>query len=257
MKKKCEMKYLHNFRYWYGVPGIFVSCLFSGALSTLDSALHALAGVTWEEVKGLSWFKNTSEARATYITKALSIFFGLVATGLAFLCSNMGSLISAGGTLFGAVMGPMFAYTIASTTLPFVNLKGSTAGFVIGQAVNIWLVFASVAYRPPYKSLPLHTDDCSMFGIEVTSSNNVTSSTSDEFLSGDFTDLYKMSFHVYPILGLLLTFILMILISLVTGGGKDLTEDDEKYFYPPAWKMYRSFRKGNMIKRRNQVNHVI
>jgi hypothetical protein len=31
--------------------GLFISCLFSGALSTLDSAIHALATVTWEEIK--------------------------------------------------------------------------------------------------------------------------------------------------------------------------------------------------------------
>ena len=41
-----------------GVCGIFISCLFSGALSTLDSALHALASVTWEEIKGFDRFQG-------------------------------------------------------------------------------------------------------------------------------------------------------------------------------------------------------
>ena len=40
-----------------GLAGVFISCLFSGALSTLDSALHAMASVTWEEVKDFKRFK--------------------------------------------------------------------------------------------------------------------------------------------------------------------------------------------------------
>ena len=73
--------------------GLFVSCLISGALSTLDSALHALATVTWEEMKELSFFKDISEKKETLITKLLSIIYGLLAIGLAFLCSSLGSLI--------------------------------------------------------------------------------------------------------------------------------------------------------------------
>jgi hypothetical protein len=35
-------------------------------------------------------------------------------------------------------MGPMFAYILVSILLPPVNLKGSSIGLVLGQALNIW-----------------------------------------------------------------------------------------------------------------------
>ena len=92
-------------------------------MSTLDSALHALATVTWEEIKGINRFSGISDRNQTIILRLLSVFYGIIATGLAFLCNNLGSLISAGGTLFGACMGPMFGYTLVSILVPFVNLK--------------------------------------------------------------------------------------------------------------------------------------
>merc|ERR1719460_1582267 len=79
-----------------GLPGIFVSCLFSGALSTLDSSLHALASVTWEEFKGMDRFQGISDKTESMIIRGLSVLFGLVATGMAFMCRNIGNLISAG-----------------------------------------------------------------------------------------------------------------------------------------------------------------
>ena len=148
-----------------GVPGIFISCLFSGALSTLDSALHALASVTWEEVKHLDRFKGISDRTETVILRVLSVFFGVLATGMAFLCNNLGSLINAGGKLLGACMGPMFGYTLVSILCPFVNLKGSCFGLITGQAINIWLSAGSMLYGVAQPTLELKTTDCSMFNV--------------------------------------------------------------------------------------------
>jgi hypothetical protein len=64
--------------------------------------------------------------------------YGTLATGMAFACGSLGSLISLGGKIFGATMGPMFAYILVSILLPPVNLKGSSIGLVLGQALNIW-----------------------------------------------------------------------------------------------------------------------
>ena len=64
-----------------GVCGIFISCLFSGALSTLDSALHAMASVTWEEIKGFKQFQGISGQQESNVIRGLSVIFGLIATG--------------------------------------------------------------------------------------------------------------------------------------------------------------------------------
>ena len=92
--------------------------------------------MTWEEVKGMNRFSDISDRSQTIILRLLSVFYGIVATGLAFLCDNLGSLISAGGTLLGACMGPMFGYTLVSILVPSVNLKGSCFGLIISLGMH-------------------------------------------------------------------------------------------------------------------------
>ena len=132
---------------------MFISCLFSGALSTLDSALHALATVTWEEIKELHYFQGISPKKETVAAKILAMLYGIVSIALAFACSSLGSLIQIGGIIFGACMGPMLAYILVSILLPFVNLKGSSAGLIIGQLINIWLSVGSAIVGQAYPGM--------------------------------------------------------------------------------------------------------
>ena len=57
------------------------------------------------------------------ILRGMSVVFGVMATGVAMLCNDLGSLINTGGKLFGACMGPMFGFTLVSILVPCVNLK--------------------------------------------------------------------------------------------------------------------------------------
>ena len=225
-----------------GLPGIFISCLFSGAISTLDSALHALASVTWEEVKGMNRFHGISDQKETLILRLLSVFFGCIATGLAFLCDNLGSLISAGGTLFGACMGPMFGYTLVSILVPFVNLKGSCFGLIVGQTVNIWLSLGSLFYGVKTPALELSATNCSMFNITDIASQNMTSTLEIPFHElerpFEFEDIFRMSYNIFPIVGMVLTMVLSVLGSLAAGGIASNGEDLEKHIHPLAWRLF-------------------
>ena len=229
-----------------GVPGIFISCLFSGALSTLDSALHALASVTWEEVKHLDRFRGISDKTETMILRVLSVIFGFIATAMAFLCNNLGSLISAGGTLFGACMGPMFGYTLVSVLVPFINLKGSCFGLITGQTINIWLSMGSVIHGVKTPSLELRANNCSVFNISESALQSMNISTTPlntvPFHELDrpfeFEDIYRMSYNVFPIIGMVLTIVLSILGSLATGGLDQDPEDIREYVHPLAFKLF-------------------
>lgn len=204
-----------------GLAGVFISCLFSGALSTLDSALHAMASVTWEEVKDFKRFKGITDQKEAMILRGMSVVFGVMATGVAMLCNDLGSLINTGGKLFGACMGPMFGFTLVSILVPCVNLKGSSFGLIGGQLINIWLSFGSVAYGVSYPPLEMSTRDCSMFNLTVNALPEDNSSTAKSMVpppspdSGfQFEDIYRMSYTVYPIIGMVLTIVLSIVGSL-------------------------------------------
>ena len=156
----------------------------------------------------------------------MSVIFGCIATGVALLCNGFGSLINMGGTLFGACMGPMFGFTLISILAPCVNLRGSSCGLIVGQLVNIWLSLGSVWYSVKTPHLPLSTANCSMFGNETaahfvaaTLGTNYTSAQAmvEHPLSDGFNiqDLYRMSYNIYPIIGMVLTMVLSVVASLV------------------------------------------
>lgn len=141
-----------------GMSGLFVACLFSGALSSLDSgtknslflsnflfsilkvyileAGHGLATVTFEELSDFPKFRELTYGKETLTLRLLSILYGVLSTMLAFLCSNLGSIIQMAGTLMGGCLGPMFAFVLIAILLPFVNLKGSILGEVFFEHQN-------------------------------------------------------------------------------------------------------------------------
>ncbi|XP_072113671.1 solute carrier family 5 member 6a isoform X4 [Mobula birostris] len=59
-----------------GLPGLFIACLFSGALSTISSAFSSLAAVTMADLIK-PHYPNMSEQRATLISKGLGCDLGL------------------------------------------------------------------------------------------------------------------------------------------------------------------------------------
>ncbi|XP_053552873.1 sodium-dependent multivitamin transporter-like [Bombina bombina] len=75
-----------------GLPGLFVACLFSGALSTISSAFNSLATVTMEDLIK-PHFPNLTEARATLLSKCLALAYGLLCLGMAYISSLMGSVL--------------------------------------------------------------------------------------------------------------------------------------------------------------------
>ena len=59
--------------YLHGIPGLFLSSLFAGALSTMSSSLGAVTAVTWEDM--LKWyFGKYSNKTQTLINKFISVF---------------------------------------------------------------------------------------------------------------------------------------------------------------------------------------
>jgi len=147
----------HNF-----FLGIFISCLFSGSLSTFDSAIHAMAMVTVEELQTLPRFKFMTDKKKVTLTKYLCVFYGMTAMATALALPSLSMFLTVAGTFLGATLGPMFAYIIVSVTVPFVNLKGSILGLGTGLIINVWLSAGNTAEKMTFPRLPLTMDNCSL-----------------------------------------------------------------------------------------------
>lgn len=164
-----NLKYKSGFPYFslYGdeirdLLGVFISCLFSGSLSTFDSAIHSMAVVTVEELLTIKRFRFMSEKQKTTVTKYICVFYGMAAMSTALALPSLSMFLTVAGTFLGATLGPMFAYIVVSVTMPFVNLKGSMVGLCSGLVINIWLSAGSTTERLTFPRLPLSMDNCSL-----------------------------------------------------------------------------------------------
>src|SRR5258708_2786720 len=78
--------------YMPGVAGLFVACVFSGALSTLSSGFNALAAVTWDDLVK-RWFTKASDKTTINVTRLIAAGYGVISIGMAFVVGRLGTVL--------------------------------------------------------------------------------------------------------------------------------------------------------------------
>uniref|UniRef100_A0A671WBG6 Sodium-dependent multivitamin transporter n=1 Tax=Sparus aurata TaxID=8175 RepID=A0A671WBG6_SPAAU len=130
-----------------GLPGLFIACLFSAALSTISSAFNSLATVTMEDLIK-PHFPAMTEARATLLSKALAMSYGLLCLAMAYLTHLMGdSVLQVALKIFGMVGGPILGLFCLGIFFPWANSTGALAGLGAGLAVAFWVGIGSIVTR--------------------------------------------------------------------------------------------------------------
>ncbi|XP_059830168.1 solute carrier family 5 member 6a isoform X4 [Hypanus sabinus] len=103
-----------------GLPGLFIACLFSGALSTISSAFSSLAAVTMADLIK-PHYPDMSERRATLISKCLAFGYGILCLGMSYIASLMGSVLQAALSIFGMIGGPLLGTFCLGMFFPMAN----------------------------------------------------------------------------------------------------------------------------------------
>ncbi|XP_053319090.1 sodium-coupled monocarboxylate transporter 1 [Spea bombifrons] len=218
-----------------GLPGLFVACAYSGTLSTVSSSINALAAVTVEDLIK-PYFKSLTETKLSWISKGTSLLYGAVCIGMAGLASLMGGLLQAALSIFGMVGGPLLGLFSLGILFPFGNSVGAIVGLLSGFAVSLWVGIGSQIYPPlPSRTLP------KAFSIEgcnfTIADSNWTSTTQIPFTTTLITDAtvdrpaladnwYSMSYLYFSTIGTIITLIVGVIASLLTGGLKQNTNRD-------------------------------
>lgn len=137
-----------------GLPGLFVACLFSGALSTISSAFNSLATVTMEDLIK-PHVPPMTEARATMLSKLLALGYGFVCLAMAYLASLMGSVLQAALSIFGMVGGPLLGLFCLGMFFPCANSTGALVGLAAGLVMAFWIGIGSFISRMPTSVAPV------------------------------------------------------------------------------------------------------
>ncbi|NXD49703.1 SC5A8 protein, partial [Corvus moneduloides] len=217
---------LHDFP---GVPGLFVASAYSGTLSTVSSSINALAAVTVEDLIK-PYFKSLSEKKLSWISMGMSLFYGGVCIAMAALASLLGALLQAALSIFGMVGGPLLGLFALGILCSFANGIGAFVGLVSGFTISLWVGIGSQIYPPlPERTKPLYlsTAGCNISSGNITSTEiplTTVFSTPGAERPALADNWYSLSYLYFSTIGTLVTVVVGIIISLLTGGLKQNTD---------------------------------
>ncbi|RWS22055.1 sodium-dependent multivitamin transporter-like isoform X2, partial [Leptotrombidium deliense] len=212
-----------------GLLGLFVTSIFSSALSTLSSGYTALAALVWEDWLK-RFFPNVKPTIAVLITKFLSLIISAITIGAAYLCMTIGTIFEAIFVLIGAPTGPLFGLFTLGVCFPNANAKGGIAGLICGITLAVWITIGSIVNKNIEPMvLPVTTEGCN-----ATLYQNITGGVSFEALKHSripsyqptgWNILYHLSPFVWPAFTFTVTIIVGNIVSFATGGNKDKKVD--------------------------------
>ncbi|XP_037615828.1 sodium-coupled monocarboxylate transporter 1 [Sebastes umbrosus] len=215
-----------------GLPGLFVAAAYSGSLSTVSSSINALAAVTVEDL--IKPYTNLSEKHLSWISKGLSLIYGVSCIGMAGLASLMGGILQAAVSIFGIIGGPLLGVFTLGILCPFANSKGALSGLVLGLVVSLWVGIGAQMYPPPpemSRPLSLTTAGCNFTvpgSLNWTSTALPTQPTSITTAPAHDIDgkppladnWYSLSYLYFSPIGTIIAISVGLLVSLFTGGWK-------------------------------------
>ncbi|PIK58751.1 putative sodium-dependent multivitamin transporter-like [Apostichopus japonicus] len=142
-----------------GYQGLFISCLFAGALSTVSSGLNAIVAVIlvdiYKPLKKLIAERRhkqfvENDAHNTLIAKVLTFVFGAFTIVLSFTASKLGTLITIANSMFGALGGPLVATFLLGMFWKRANTWGVLIATLISFALGAWMSAGSFLNREAF-----------------------------------------------------------------------------------------------------------
>lgn len=218
----------------YGVPGLFVACVFSASLSTVSSGVNALALVFMTDIfkplYRMITLQDINEVRATIYSKVVALVYGLVTIGLAFLSQYFGNLIlQIALSIFGMVGGPLLALFVLAMFFPCVNSLGATIGMICSLTFSFWLAIGAIASKPsppPFSCAPVNiTGNYSTSFTTTVSTTTALYNTTSKIVTTSvqktgLQTFYSISYLWYSALAVIVAVIVALVISCATGGTK-------------------------------------
>ncbi|XP_028404903.1 sodium-coupled monocarboxylate transporter 1-like [Dendronephthya gigantea] len=150
-----------------GVPGIFMACLFSGALSTASSGLNSLITVTLEDIVKKKW-TDLSDYEATKLSKILAVVYGVIIIGGAFIVKYFGTLVlQLAYSIFGLLGGPLLGIFFLGVMIPRANSKGAYVGAFVGFVLTITIAIAGMVYPPDKMAGSISIKACDHYNASI------------------------------------------------------------------------------------------
>ena len=128
-----------------GVSGLVIAGLFAATMSSISSGVNSLTaacvidfyrrfGSGSSAHEPASSINRETDRREVFVSRVLTLCWGAVATGLAFVVGQIGVIAIISKTLSGFFGGVLLGVFLLGILLPRANAPGATAGGLIGFA---------------------------------------------------------------------------------------------------------------------------
>lgn len=87
----------------------------------MSSGFNALATVTYDDFLSRTSIRKLPERRIQQISKLIAFTYGMAAIAMAFVVSQINSILEAAISIAGALVGPMFGLFLCGILVPFAN----------------------------------------------------------------------------------------------------------------------------------------
>ncbi|KAH8311680.1 hypothetical protein KR044_007468 [Drosophila immigrans] len=213
-----------------GMPGLFISCVFSASLSSLSASLNSLAGVVYFDY--IKPHIRHTEARANGVMKLVIIGMGGYCIVGGLVVQKFKSILQTMWTITGINMGAVVGVFLLGMFVPRVNGKVAMTSILFSVLVMAWIIINGQlnfkAGLVKYDVLPNSLDQCEARGLHsILSAINstalpTTAATSaaptkvtTAFGSNRDFSVYDISFYWYKVIGAILIFVWALPMSYV------------------------------------------
>ncbi|XP_055850584.1 sodium-coupled monocarboxylate transporter 1-like [Episyrphus balteatus] len=210
-----------------GMPGLFISCVFSAALSAMSASMNSLAGIFYFDY--IKPFVRHTERKANYSMKGFILLTGVYCVAAGFLVEKSASLLQTIMTIGGVVQGAMVGVFLLGFLVPKANGKGALIGLLSSMLAILILVTGAQrrmeAGKLAYNPLPTRDDGCDRFNYTLHGSifrSNVTNDIVHEVHDDEGFSIFQISFQWYTVLGIFVVWLVGIPLSYIIPDNKKL-----------------------------------
>ncbi|KAH8311678.1 hypothetical protein KR044_007448 [Drosophila immigrans] len=217
-----------------GMPGVFISCVFSAALSTLSASINSLSGIVYFDY--IKPHIHHTEHKANVIMKLFVFFAGIYCIFGGMIVEQFGSILqmvySIGGMSFGSVAGVF----LLGMLVPRSHGRAALWSIIASIAVMSYIVVGSWG-RNHYDFMPTSTENCPGQNATATATTSVLLTLSNatvattpatvqtEALLEPEGSILDMSFTWYTAIGFFITWLVGGLLSFVLPPAPDAEFD--------------------------------
>ncbi|XP_043064899.1 sodium-coupled monocarboxylate transporter 2 isoform X5 [Drosophila ficusphila] len=234
-----------------GLPGLFVSAVFSAALSSLSTLLNSLAAVILEDFIRPRMGNKMKESHVALTMRVVVVTFGISSIFMVYVVEKLGMVLQLSATLQSSLYGPMLGIFTVGMLMPWVGEKCVFVGSIVSFLTMAWIAvnaqINNITGSFRHTKLPVSVENCE---YEFDMGRYLNSTADYEPHSG--SSIYHMSFLLYAMLGALLTITFSNLLTFVFGR-QDIKDVDENLLAPPVQRYLRKNNYYETVELKNEV----